>query len=41
MDDGTGALEKLNAAMAKAELTDMSSVKIGDIFMFPWMKRTD
>lgn len=35
MDDGTGALEKLNAAMAKAELTDMSSVKIGDIIYVP------
>jgi len=41
MDDKTGALEKLKAIMAKAEQVDMSSVKIGELFMSPWTKRTD
>lgn len=31
MDDKTGALEKLKANMVRAELVDMSSVKVGDI----------
>ena len=31
MDDETGTLGKLKAAIAKAELVDMSSVKVGDI----------
>ncbi len=31
MDDNTGALKRLKAAMAKAEVVDMSSVKPGDI----------
>ena len=35
MDDKNDVLEKLKATMAKAELVDMSSVKIGDIIYVP------
>ena len=35
MEDKNGAFEKLKAAMTKAELVDMSSVKIGDIIYVP------
>lgn len=35
MDERTGALEKLKAAMAQAEQVDMSSIEIGDIIYVP------
>ena len=35
MDDLRGALEKLKAQMAEAEIADMSSVKVGDIIYVP------
>ena len=39
MDDLRGALAKLKAQMAEAEIADMSSVKVGDIIYVPLEKR--